>query len=97
MRAKKITYRPALLMNQCITVIVLDRKTKTSRVDVLVNVNKECAKDGLREEIQYAVEHRFGVGSNDVCTYVQKCKPICLIDALENVPYLRTSPRRWAT
>lgn len=65
------TIRPPLLVNQRITIVVLNRETKTSRIDVLVAPDEESTEDGLREEVEHAVENGFGVGRDDVAAFCE--------------------------
>lgn len=55
-------------MDERITIVVLDSKAKTSRVNVPVSPNKESTEDGLRQEVQDTVEDSFRIGGNQVAS-----------------------------
>jgi hypothetical protein len=58
----------ALLVNNGITIIVLDGKTETSRVDALVAPEEESTEYRLSQEVENTVEDSLGVGRDEVGT-----------------------------
>jgi hypothetical protein len=77
--AMEYAYRAALLlMDERITIIVLNSKAKTSRINVPVSPDEESTEDGLSQKVQYTVENGFRVGRDEVasladapCNWVQ--------------------------
>jgi hypothetical protein len=67
-RGKGLTYRLVLLLNQGITIIVLDSKTKSRWVDVAVAPDEKGAEDGLSKEVKHAIEDSLAIRSDDVTT-----------------------------
>jgi hypothetical protein len=62
------TYRPALLVDERITIVILDGKAKTSGVDVPVSPDEESTEARLGQEIENTVEDGLRVGRDDVAT-----------------------------
>jgi hypothetical protein len=63
-----MTYWVALLVDNGITVVVLNCKAKTSGVNILVAPEKESTEDGLGQEIEDTVEDSLRVGRDEVGT-----------------------------
>jgi hypothetical protein len=63
-----MTYWVALLVDDRITIVVLDGKSKTGRVDVLVTPEEEGTEDRLGQEVEDTVEDSLRVGRNEVGT-----------------------------
>jgi hypothetical protein len=62
-------YRTALLLvDECITIVILDGKAKTSRVNVPVSPDEEGTEDGLRQKVQHTVENSLRVGGDEVAS-----------------------------
>jgi hypothetical protein len=65
------THRSALLMDERITIVVLDSETKTSGIDATVAPDEEGSEDRLRQEVEYSVEYSLGIRSDHVATLAQ--------------------------
>jgi hypothetical protein len=61
-----MTYGLALLGDRSVMVVILDGKTKTSRVNVPVSPDKESTEDWLGQEVEDAVEDGLRIWRNDV-------------------------------
>jgi hypothetical protein len=63
-----LTYRLALLVDERVTIVILDSQTETSGVDVPVSPDKERTEARLGQEVEDTVEDCLGVRRDDVST-----------------------------
>jgi hypothetical protein len=68
---RTIRVQPLLLVNNGITIVILDGETKTRRVNALVAEEQERAEAGLGQEVKHTVKDGFGVGRDDVATLTE--------------------------
>jgi hypothetical protein len=68
---RTIRVQPLLLVNNGITIVVLDSETKTRRVNALVAEEQERAEAGLGQEVKHTVKDGFGIGRDDVTTLAE--------------------------
>jgi hypothetical protein len=68
---RTIRMQPLLLVDNGITIVILDSETKTRRVNALVAKEQERAEAGLGQEVEHTIEDGFGIGRDDVTTLAE--------------------------